>query len=166
MSDDVRQRRLQRGSQKPASLSLVSLMDIFTILVFFLLVNSSSTQQSQSGSLKLPEAKVKTPVPSSIQIQVDDKNLIVQGRVILALKDIAESEETIPVLEEELSYLFKRQQERGLLVEGEQTVTLLADKQLEYALLKKIMVSSGRSGYEKVSLAVIGQAQEAVSEHL
>ncbi|MGK0261262.1 MAG: biopolymer transport protein ExbD, partial [Candidatus Azotimanducaceae bacterium] len=52
-----RRRSRGRGKGKTATLNLVSLMDIFTILVFFLMVNSSEVEVLQTSSdIKLPDS--------------------------------------------------------------------------------------------------------------
>ena len=52
------QRRVaQKKHGKAGALNLVSLMDIFTILVFFLMVNSSEVEVLQTSSkIKLPDS--------------------------------------------------------------------------------------------------------------
>ena len=60
MKQNRRLKRMARSSkQKKATLNLVSLMDVFTILVFFLLVNSSSSDVMEPPkSIALPESVV------------------------------------------------------------------------------------------------------------
>ncbi|RRJ84269.1 ExbD/TolR family protein [Aestuariirhabdus litorea] len=161
-STSPRARRLQRASRtRTAGLNLVSLMDIFTILVFFLLVNSSTAQQPQSARLKLPEARVEKPIEESLVIQIDDESIIVQGRKVADVATISGQEEPlIAPLVEELRYQASR---RPLLEDGEsdlQAVTVMADRELPFSLLKKLMVSSSEAGYGQISLAVIGLPQE------
>ncbi|WP_426416654.1 ExbD/TolR family protein [Aestuariirhabdus sp. LZHN29] len=161
-----RARRLQRANRKSSpGLNLVSLMDIFTILVFFLLVNSSTAQQPQSASLKLPEARIEKPIEDSLVIQIDDQSIIVQGRKIADVAMIkGQSSPQIAALVDELRYQASR---RPLLEDGEpalQAVTLMADREIPFSLLKKLMVSSSEAGYGQVSLAVIGLPQDSSSE--
>ena len=57
MNTSRRAKRMERNHKrnKQSSLNLVSLMDIFTILVFFLLVSSSNVQQlPNSKDISLP----------------------------------------------------------------------------------------------------------------
>ena len=59
---------------KSGGLNLVSLMDIFTILVFFLLVNSSSTQQLPSSKdIQLPKS-VAEALPKETLVLVISNN--------------------------------------------------------------------------------------------
>ena len=60
---------LRRKRLKQPALNLVSLMDVFTILVFFLLINSTSSQQ-------LPNRKDVT-LPSSISKTAPKETLVI-----------------------------------------------------------------------------------------
>ena len=55
-----------RNSRHPR-FNMISLMDIFTILVFFLLVNSAEVQVTSTKAIKLPESvaeeKPRAPRP-------------------------------------------------------------------------------------------------------
>ena len=70
LARDKRRSRQVRG-KKSAALNLVSLMDIFTILVFFLMVNSSEVEVLQSSSkIKLPDFHLReTPAKSAHYIR-------------------------------------------------------------------------------------------------
>tara|TARA_R110002167_G_scaffold30636_2_gene101208 strand:+ start:11306 stop:11818 length:513 start_codon:yes stop_codon:yes gene_type:complete len=163
-----RGRRLKRNQTKrPPTLNLVSLMDIFTILVFFLLVNSSNVQQPSNDGLRLPEAKVEKPIEETLVIQVSDSSILVQNRVIAELTEalINNEEDLIPALVDELRY----QASRTPLAEPSSSAeppplraaTLMADREIPFKLLKKIMLSAGEANYSQLSLAVIGRGQDA-----
>ena len=60
-----------------AVLNLTSLMDIFTILVFFLLVNSSNSQQPPDNKdIILPESSANTVPGEVLKIQISARNII------------------------------------------------------------------------------------------
>ena len=76
-----RARRMERHHQrrKDSGLNLVSLMDIFTILVFFLLVSSSSVQQLPSSKdIRLPTSVAKKAPKETLVIAVTQKDILVQ----------------------------------------------------------------------------------------
>ncbi|MFT6917181.1 MAG: biopolymer transport protein TolR [Motiliproteus sp.] len=165
-----RARRLQRNPvKKPPSLNLVALMDIFTILVFFLLVNSSNVQQPGSSGLRLPEARVKQPIRETLVIQVDGSSILVQNRVIAELSDsLVNGDETlIPALVEELRYQASRNPlpppsslPDTSAPSNLRVATLMADREIPFKLLKKIMLSASEADYGQLSLAVIGRGQD------
>lgn len=155
-----RMRRIERANKnKSPALNLVSLMDIFTILVFFLLVNSSNVQQTSSDLLKLPEARVDTPMTESLVIQVNNKNISILGRKIVEVSRVVKSESVdIPKLVKELKYQSQRSKNSGNLAidnKLEKSITIMGDREIPFALLKKIMLSASEANYEKVSLVVI-----------
>ena len=151
----IRRSKRSRGHSGVPKLNLVSLMDVFTILVFFLLVNSSSVQQSTGEGIKLPEAKVEKPVGETLVIQVNEKSIAVQGRKIADVPEALGSE--APIIDELLQELIH--QAKRAPKDEELTVTIMGDREIPFALLKKIMVTAGRAEYGHVSLAVIQKAQ-------
>ena len=143
-------------------MNLVSLMDIFTILVFFLLVNSSDVQQQGGDKLRLPEARIEKPLEQTLVILVDEDAIAVQGRKIVDINDalMNSDESTIKPLVEELRYLA----ERAAAVKGpvdERPITLMADRTIEFSLLKKIMASASLAEYTELSLAVISKGKDS-----
>ena len=95
-------------------LNLVSLMDIFTILVFFLMVNSSDVEVMQSdAAIQLPTANAETLVGNTLKLSVVNNALILQGREIVNLSELALDAENIPALEKELTYQANKRQVSG-----------------------------------------------------
>lgn len=158
--DRHRRQAAARGKQRSA-LSLVSLMDIFTILVFFLLVNSSSVQQPNGGkTLTLPSASVDKLPAEALVVMVNETEILVQGRRIVTLAELDTNEELlIKPLYEELSY----QASRALPGTGAdgvgREVTIMADKDLSYKLLKRLMATCAQASYTTLSLAVTRKAK-------
>lgn len=158
--DRHRSHNKARARQRSA-LNLVSLMDIFTILVFFLLVNSSSVQQPSGGkTLTLPQASVDKLPAEALVVMVNEKEIIVQGRPIVTLAAIEKEEELLIVpLYEELLYQAKRSLP-GTGADGVgREVTIMADKDLSYKLLKRLMATCSQASYTTLSLAVTRKAK-------
>lgn len=158
-------RRARRAGSKKRSvpgINLVSLMDIFTILVFFLLVNSADVETlSSNDAVKLPESVSEEKPRETILIVVNDQDIIVQGRKIENVKDIIDTD--VPVIEslkKELEYHAKRGEQ--VAVSGGDfagAVTIMGDKNIPYRLLKKIMVTCAESNFGNISLAVQQKAK-------
>jgi len=65
-----------RKSDRNASLNMVSLMDIFTILVFFLLVNATNAEVLPSPkNITLPSASSEKSPARNLVISVNNNNL-------------------------------------------------------------------------------------------
>lgn len=160
MKQSMHARRMARHHKRSKSqpkLNLVSLMDIFTILVFFLLVNSSEVEVLQSNkSIKLPESIADKKPENNLLVLVSDSDIVINGRPIANIQAVlASNSEEIAPLKQELEYLATRkpyasaeEQEKG------RDVTIMADATLPYSLLKRIMTTCARSEYRNISLAV------------
>ncbi|MDI9245734.1 biopolymer transporter ExbD [Marinobacter sp. CHS3-4] len=164
MKESARAKRLKRhygrGKQQ-SKLNLVSLMDIFTILVFFLMVNSSSDVQvlNQDNAIKLPESTAERPPGDVLALTVTANDILVNGRVVTQLSEFqAFDGEVEPTLKEELDYQAGRASKPA--PEVGRPITILADRELPYDLLKKIMSTCVDAGYAAISLAVNQKAEQ------
>lgn len=160
MKQSLRAKRMakhhRRLNQAP-KMNLVSLMDIFTILVFFLLVNSSDVEVLQTDkSIKLP-ASVADKVPDThLVVMISATDVIVAGRSVGSIAQLtASSEDRFAPLETELKY--QAGKARPLTEEEKllgRAVTIMGDQTISYSMLKKIMASCAAADYRNISLAV------------
>lgn len=149
-----RMQRHQRRTTNSASLNLVSLMDIFTILVFFLMVNSSDVKVlQQDKSVVLPTSTADQQPKDTIVITVSGKAILVQGRAVASV-DSPDNTDIIKALKTELDYQANRRTVPQDTEFKGFPVTLVADKDTPYKLLKKIMATCTEAKYTQVSLAV------------
>ena len=163
MKENRRIRRMERSRKKVTGLNLTSLMDVFTILVFFLLANSSSSEVvTTPKQIKLPDSVVETKPRETVVILVSPEAVLVQGEAVVATTDLLAAQgDAVPEIVERLSRL-----ERNVIgintksiVTGKE-VTILADKSIPFRVLKKIMSTCTASGYGRISLAVIQKAAQ------
>jgi len=159
-----RMKRMERSHrQKPASLNLVSLMDVFTILVFFLLVNSSSSDTLEPPkNIKLPDSVVDAKPRETIVVLVTEENVLVQGDIVASTQEVIDSKE--PVIAAIRDRLIDQQKKvigyKTKAVAESKEITVLAHRDLPFKLLKKVMSSCTSAGYGKISLAVIQKASQ------
>jgi biopolymer transport protein TolR len=146
-------RDAQKKHRKGATLNLVSLMDIFTILVFFLMANSSEVEVLQTNSkIKLPDSSSEQKPKNELMILVTDDDIVVQGRPVARVADAApENVKLIDTLRAELAYQAER---KGPAPEAGYDVTIMGDRALPFWLLKKIMVTCQDADFAHISLAV------------
>lgn len=159
MKQSVHARRMAKHHKRSKSqpkLNLVSLMDIFTILVFFLLVNSSEVEVLQTNkSIKLPESVAEKKPENTLLVMVSEDNIIINGRAVTDVASVlANDEEQIQPLKQELEYLAARKPLSEAEQEAGRDITIMGDAEIPYTLLKKIMSTSAQSGYRNISLAV------------
>ncbi|MDH3767162.1 MAG: biopolymer transporter ExbD [Gammaproteobacteria bacterium] len=139
-------------------MNLTSLMDVFTILVFFLLVNSGSVEVMEAPkNVALPEAQVEAKPRETVAIFVSPEDVLVQGEIVAKVADILEGQTA--------SYnpiVTRLGELRGSVIgpstmaaAESQEVTILADKSVPFIVVRKIMSLCTSEGYENVSLAVV-----------
>lgn len=160
MKQSLRAKRMAKHHKRlknQSKLNLVSLMDIFTILVFFLLVNSSDVEVLQTDkTITLPTSTAETMPDTTVVVRVNANDLLVGGRPVAKVSDVmAESGNSIPALAKELNFLSAKA--RPLSPEEQQlgrAVTIMGDKAIPYTLLKKVMATCAENEYRNISLAV------------
>jgi biopolymer transport protein TolR len=148
-----RRRQQQKRRTKAATLNLVSLMDIFTILVFFLMVNSSEVEVLQTTSnIKLPDSTSEQRPEERLVISVTANDVIVQGRKVADVDQlVGGADEVILPLKQELEYQAAR---KGSIPEAGLPITIMGDRELPYWLLKQIMMTCQSTAFSQISLAV------------
>jgi len=158
--------RMSRNKRAIPKLNLTSLMDVFTILVFFLLVNSATTEVLQQPKLiTLPDSVVEAKPRETVVIFIGTEEVLVQGQVVARVPDIeafeGENIEPVSVRLAELAGSVIGLSTRT--VAESQEVTVLADKSVPFNVIRKIMATCTGEGYTKVSLAVMQKATQTTS---
>jgi len=151
-------KRMSRNRVKITKMNLTSLMDVFTILVFFLLVNSGSVEILESPkNVLLPESKVESKPRETVIISISPEEIMVQGQLVAMVADVMEGQPgAVEPITAGLSQLKNNiVGPTTRVVAGSQEVTILADRSVPFAVVKKIMSTCTGEGFENVSLAVI-----------
>ena len=166
MRNSRRIKRMSRNRMKITKMNLTSLMDVFTILVFFLLVNSGSVEVMDAPkTITLPESRVDTKPRETVVIIVGVEQVLVQGDVVALVAGILNDEPA--ALAPIASRLAELKQNiigpSTLAVAGSREVTILADRSVPFIVIKKIMSTCTAEGYENVSLAVIQKASQVAA---
>jgi len=153
----LRMERHHRRMKGGTRLNLVSVMDIFTILVFFLLVSSGETEiLPNPRDIQLPESRAEERARESVVVMVTADTILVQGRPVATVAEALAGEElVIPPLKDAL----RQQTDRVLIQQAKadiaaREVTILGDRELPYRLLKRVMASCTAADFGQISLAV------------
>lgn len=143
------------------SLNLTSLIDLFTILVLFLLFNMASGGEviPSSQKIKLPESISQTVPKAAVTIIITEDNITVEGVTVGSVKKVLNDQDLIvPDLKKELDFHANKAKKISAAMgtqvfEGK--VTILGDRQLPFKLLEKIMFTCSQAEFSDISLAVI-----------
>ena len=170
MVKSARAKRMEKHHRRhkgSGALNLVSLMDIFTILVFFLLVNSSDVEVLPNAKdIQLPESIAEQKAKETVVILIGDEDILVQGTPVASVAEVmARKGNDIPELREAL----KSQNDRVLRREAQEDiagreVTIMGDKDIPYRLLKKVMATCSQSEYGQISLAVMQKSSDQLDD--
>ncbi len=144
-----------------SGLNLVSLMDIFTILVFFLLVSSGAPQLPNSKDITLPTSVAKNVPKETLIITITKTDVLVQGKRVAVISELLEGKETIIAeLEKELKFQASKRQ----LITSEdkkagRAITIMGDENIPYQLLRKILATCRQANYTAIAFAAFQKAK-------
>ncbi len=166
MRNSRRLKRMSRNRGKISKMNLTSLMDVFTILVFFLLVNSGSVEILDAPKeVKLPESQVETKPRETVVIFVSPEEILVQGQPAGLVEDILAGDQ-LPLdnVRGRLTQLSDKVIGTSTsTVAATKEVTILADKSVPFTVVRQIMSTCTGAGYENVSLAVVQKGASQVA---
>jgi biopolymer transport protein ExbD len=139
-------------------LALIPMIDMLTILVVYLLVHAADMEiLPNSKNITIPQSNSEMKPREATVVMVTRDMLYVNGDPVVTVAELGTTEGNVS---EPLRAALGRQAE-GLLPgsEAHREVTVMAEKSLPYAVLRKIVASSSAAEYTKVSLAVVEREQ-------
>jgi biopolymer transport protein TolR len=161
MKESRRAKRMQRhharGADKNASLTMVSLMDIFTILVFFLLVSAASSDILPTPkNIKLPRSTSEIMPKENVVIIVGENQILLQGKKISDMSSVIDSKKlmVMPLYQGLMNISNKDGSPKSTNGVASKGVTILGDKEIPYVILKKIMLTCSAAKFVNISFAV------------
>jgi biopolymer transport protein ExbD len=164
MKNSRRMRRMARNKKALSGLNLTSLMDVFTILVFFLLFNFSGAEVMEAPKqIKLPDSVVEAKPRETVVIVVGQDMVLVQGEAVAKTPELLDANiQSVEGVSQRLKQL-----ERNIIgistknIVDSKEITIQADKSIPFKVLKKIMTTCTDSGYGRISLAVNQKAAQS-----
>jgi biopolymer transport protein ExbD len=149
-----------------AKLSLISLMDIFTILVFFLMLNSGETHDIETAKvISLPDSIAGKSPHAALKIFVSKDHIIFNRNEIADIAPIREDPSApITALEDILTQHIEKLGDIAIQQEKiGHAITIMADKNVNYEILKSVMETCRDKNFRNISLAVNRIASSASS---
>lgn len=163
-------KRMLKNAQtsKPVTLQLTAMVDMFTILVVFLLKSMSVTAiKPPPETLRLPTSYTGEEPKEALLIQVAQNYVTVNEQQLVVLeggkflgKDLAKNDlylvpalEKVLLAEAEKSKLVEKK--TNALVKFTGTVFIQVDKDTDYATLKRVLYTSSVAGFGDLRLATV-----------
>ncbi len=154
-----------------ADLLITPLVDMFVIIVLFLIANFSATGEvlMMTKDIQLPEAVNVKEVEMHPVVMVSGTQVTISGTVVVQVQDLVKEEYlNIPALEEKLRDMKKQFEDLHSMAEGNTNsfkgdVNIQAHKEVEFAIIKRVMFSCASAGYNNINFATL-QKGEAGAE--
>jgi len=145
------------------ALNLVSLMDIFTILVFFLLVNASDGEILPTHkSVELPQSISEQQPRVTVTIMVNEDNILLHGKVIASVANVMQEQGSYSkALQTALIEQVGNKLGTGGDPAERREATIMGDKEIPFRLLKRVMATCTQAGFNRISLAVMQKPLES-----
>lgn len=156
-----RRKRWSPRSQASGSVNLISMMDILTVLLLFLLKSYVSGEvMVPPPGVRLPNSTADQSPQSSLVVAIDDNQILIGGDRVTSIPEVVSNPNMeIAPLAAQLQIARQQQDElakrRG---EGEiktRAATIQGDKEIEFRVLQKVMYTLNQNGYESIALAVL-----------
>lgn len=153
--------RIKRHDTNPGKvkLNLTSMMDMFTIILVFLL-KTYSTEGSliqPSDYLTLPTSTIEQSPEVALDLVISKEWLMLNHKPVERVRNIIAQEGLIIKSLQENLEIYSREAKRmeetfGTKFSGK--VTIQGDKDISYRLLVKVMATCGKSDYPNMRLVV------------
>ena len=163
MRDSKRMKRMERANRKGQitglGLNLIPMMDVLTVLVFFLLFHSFNGDMP-AAKITLPDSVVETRPRETVHIVVTPDVVLVQDEAVVSTATLLD--DSIGTVREVTERLKQLEPYLPDTAPENKELTLIADKTIQFRVLKKIMSTCTASGYGRISLAVVQKAAKKI----
>jgi biopolymer transport protein ExbD len=154
----VRERRASHAKRGGAGvdMNLVSLIDVFTILIFFLLVQMGPAEILASPkAVQLPMSSAEKLPEQTLVLVVSQDDVLVDGRRVASVAEVAAlADDLVKPLKAELDLQAQRVAVKAENRKATNPITILADKDVPYRVLKKVMVTCAAANFGDVSFGL------------
>jgi biopolymer transport protein ExbD len=151
----------RRAARKPkggagVDMNLVSLIDVFTILIFFLLAQVGPAELlSSQKAVQLPASTTDKAPRETLVLVVSDEDILVDGRRVAGVAEVAAlADDVVKPLKAELDLQAQRVAVKAENQKATNPITILADKDIPYRVLKKVMVTCAAANFGDVSFGL------------
>ncbi len=147
-----------RKPREDAQLNLIPMIDILSVLVAFLLVYSTDVEVIQNTKgVTIPQSLTDVRPKQAVVVTVTKDAVLVQGEMVASLAEASDSRSALieplrQVLQRPIAGLDAAARDAALT---SKEVTVMADKDLPYELLRKVLATCTAAAYGKISLAVL-----------
>ena len=139
----------------PPRLNLTAMVDVFTVLLLFLLKSYAAEGGllASNPDLQLPLSTSSLRPDSTLTLVVTPDLLFVQDQPVVETEKVLQNDELyIPSIGKAIK---EHSRQFGLVPEQEGRITILGDRRIPFRLLKRVLYTATEEGFSDVSLAVL-----------
>lgn len=151
----LRKLRHTKRTSQVATINLVSMIDVFVILVIYLLVNAAAVQVVGAEQVELPKSVAEAPPnEENVAVTVSGDDILVNGKKVMTVAEANQSSAPVlPALKKELQTFLPPKDKKNEIPPKD--VSIFADKNIPYSLLKKVMTTCADAEFAKIALGVL-----------
>lgn len=160
-----RRRRWASKLHGPSGLSLTSLMDILTCLLFFVLKSFVAGGESTvpPPGMTLPSSTAEHQQSTSLVVAIQQDAIYVSGERIASVNEVLTDEDLVIAPLAERIQVARAQMDqiaaqRGAKQTTNRLVTIQGDSDIEFRVLQKVMYTLDQGGFPDIALAVLKKA--------
>jgi biopolymer transport protein ExbD len=153
----LHKRALRRNRNKTSlDMNLVSLIDVFTILIFFLLFNVGPAELlTATRPIKLPESTAEQAPRETVVVTIAKDEIVVGARTVASVREVmAQPGDLIDGLRAALDEESQRKPLPADTPAQARAVTIMGDREIPYQLLRKVMATCAGANYADVAFAL------------
>ena len=157
--------RLMERYASDGGLTLTSMMDILTTLLFFVLKSyvSGGEVTVPPPGVTLPRSTVNADMHTSVVVAIDHDTIMMDGEKVASVRDAVSSDELMiaPLakrLVEARALMDDLAQKKGEKRQVSRLATIQGDAGIEFRVLQKVMYTLDRNGFPDIALAVLKKA--------
>lgn len=154
----TRIKRHRARAHTDSHMALVPFIDMMTILVVFLLIHTSDVDVlPNTKNISIPASVSDVKPHETVVVMITKDELLVDGRPVATVADVAAAKD---IIIKPLESALHEQADKTLVASAQQSVaerevTIMGDRDIPYAVLKKVMATCTDADFGKVSLAVV-----------
>ena len=139
-------------------MTLIPFIDVLTILVVFLLLNTSDVEiLPNTKAIQIPESISQLKPRATVVVMITKSDLLVDGRAVISVQDLINTPEAViaplkTALQDTSDKILANAAKEDI---ADREVTILGDRNTPYSVLRKVMATCTDAAYGKVSLAVV-----------
>jgi biopolymer transport protein ExbD len=155
-------KKYRKRENSIVKLNITSMIDMFTLMVVFLLQNFSAQGQlvTPAQGLTLPKSSVEKLAKEALSVKISQKNIMVEDAVVIGPDAyqalLGQKDFMIGPLYKSLSKYADEAKKSAEMFKSEFSgkISIQGDVEIPYNVLTRVMYTCGQSGYPNMNLVV------------